>query len=78
MKRIFLFIALVTLASFGMAQKMGILLDYKSYCTDKLEPYIEFSFLIDGQSVHYVKNKNNLFQAQIEILVEIVKEGTAI
>ena len=54
------------------AQKLSAFLTYRPYCTAELNPYIEFSFLIKGNSVHYVKNKSNKFVADVRITVDIL------
>ena len=78
MKKIIFSFLLCCVALSVMSQKLAVMLDYKSYCTDKLEPYVEFNFLVDGQSVRYLLNQNNRFQAQVEINVDIKQNDSLV
>ncbi len=77
-KKITLFIGLFFTVTAFYGQKMGAMIDYKSFATDKLEPYVEFTFLIDGQSVEYVKKKNHLFQAEVAISVDLIQADSIV
>lgn len=72
MKRFFIFFMMVMMVGTLSAQKLSAFLTYRPYCTAELNPYIEFSFLIKGNSVHYVKNKSNKFVADVRITVDIL------
>ncbi|MEG2071168.1 MAG: GWxTD domain-containing protein [Bacteroidales bacterium] len=54
------------------------MLSHKAYCTDKMNPYIEFTFWINGQSVNYVLNKDKKYEAEVEIKVDIKKEDSIV
>ncbi|MDD4395927.1 MAG: hypothetical protein PHQ33_08580, partial [Bacteroidales bacterium] len=49
---------------------LGIL-NYNAYSTAKMEPYIEFQFLIDGKTTKYVLNENHKYASEVEITVDI-------
>ena len=83
MKKINLFLILALLTGTLFSQRLKVSLDYTSYATEKLEPYIEFTFMVDGKSVKYVKNSEGYYEAEIEIKVEVVeiveeKEGNKV
>jgi len=72
MKRFYFFL-MVLVASSGslFAQKLNALITYHPFCSTDMNPYIEFYFSIDGNSVHYAKNENNKFEAEVRITVDI-------
>lgn len=74
MKRIVIFFMLVLMLGSLSAQKLSALLSYRPYCTAELNPYIEFTFLIKGNSVHYAKNDQNKFSSDVKITVDILKQ----
>lgn len=53
------------------AQKTNVMLDYKGYCTEDHQPYVEFQFVVDGRSVNYVANEEGKFGAEVDVRVEI-------
>ena len=57
---------------------MKIMLNHKSYCTDKVQPYIEFTFRVGGQSVAYALNKENRYEAEVLINVDVLKEDSVV
>lgn len=70
MKRLFL-IAIVTMLSVvTYAQNMKAFVSHKAYCTDKMQPYIEFTFIIGGNTVQYVSNEGKC-EAEVEIRVDV-------
>ena len=73
MKKISLFLILVLLTGALSSQRLKVSLDYTSYATEELSPYIEFIFKIDGKSVKYVKNSEGRYEAEVEIMVNITE-----
>lgn len=60
------------------AQKINALLNYKAYCTDEGQPYIEFFFLIDGKSVTYIPNETGKFEAEVDVRADIEQSDSVI
>ena len=74
MKRLFLLlIGFLTFSA--QAQKLSAVIDYRPYCDLELDPYLEVSSFIDGNSVRYVKNQTQMFEADVRITIDIKKEG---
>ena len=78
MRKLWVLFLFLTLAVYGYGQKLNALLSYNTYCTDKTEPYIEFTFLIDGQSVKYVPNENGKFQAGVKIDIRLEQKDSVV
>lgn len=79
MKKIFLFtFCLLLVSPFLFAQNMKAFISHKAYATPKLQPYIEFTFIVGGNSVQYVKKDNGRFQAEVEIRVDVTKEDSVV
>lgn len=78
MRKLWVLLLFITLAVYGYGQKLNALLSYNTYCTDQLEPYIEFTFLIDGQSVKYVANENGKYQAGVKIDISLERKDTVV
>lgn len=78
MKRFFLFFALFSALFCGQAQNLSALLNYKTFATDKLNPYVEFDFLINGKSVHYLPAGDQFFAAEVEITVNVEQNDSVI
>jgi len=62
----------------GSAQNMKAFISHKAYCTDKMQPYIEFTFIIGGNSVRYVQNNHGKYEADVEIQVDVTKGDTVV
>lgn len=52
---------------------LGIL-NYNAYCTDDMQPYIEFQFIIDGSTAKYVPAEDGRYEAEVEIEVDVRQE----
>ncbi len=78
MKKILLLAVIALLALSISAQNMKAFISHKAYCTNKMQPYIEFTFIIGGNSVQYVKNDNGKFEADVEIRVDVAKGDTVV
>jgi len=74
MKKTLLFILVLVLISTVFAQKLSVLIDYKSYCTPTNEPYLEISSLVNGQTVVYQPNAEGQFQAEVRITIEAFQD----
>ena len=78
MKKLLLLAIVFSLFYSLSAQNLKIFLNYNTFCTDKLEPYVELTFLINGKSVNYVLNENQKFQAEVEVKVEFEKDDSVV
>ncbi len=78
MKKLLLFVIIFPLFNSLSAQNLRTFINYNTFCTDKLEPYVELTFLISGKSVNYVLNENQKFQAEVEIKVEFQKDDSVV
>lgn len=78
MKKIFLLLAvmLVSLASFS--QNMKAFISHKAYCTDKMQPYIEFTFIVGGNSVRYALNDHQKYEADVDVRVDVAQGDTIV
>jgi len=70
MKKTAILTLVLMLVSATFAQKLSVLIDYKSYCTANNEPYLEISSYINGQSVTYLPNEQGQYQAEVRITVQ--------
>ncbi len=55
------------------AQGLKIFISHKAFCTNNLQPYIEYTFIVGGNTVNYVPNKHHKFEAAVEIRVDMMK-----
>ena len=54
-KYTFLFMLLLPVCSL-FAQGMKSFISHKAYCSNNLQPYIEFTFIVGGNTVQYALN----------------------
>ena len=78
MKKITLFVAACFLALTGSAQNMKAFISHKAYCTDKMQPYIEFTFIVGGNSVKYALNEHGKYEADVDIRVDVTKGDSVV
>lgn len=78
MKKILFFTIFIFLFNSLSAQNLKILLNSNTYCTDKMEPYVELTFLINGKSLHYTLNENNKYQAEVEVKVDFKSQDSIV
>lgn len=55
------------------AQGLKIFISHKAFCTNNLQPYIEYTFIVGGNTVNYVPNKHHKYEAAVEIRVDMMK-----
>jgi len=77
MKKTTLFILFLVLISTAFAQKLGVLVDYKSYFTTN-EPYLEIATFVSGKTVAYIPNEHGNFQAEVRITVRAFQTDSLI
>jgi len=78
MKKIILFVLVFTLSIVVFAQKLSVLIDYKSYSTPTDESYLEISSFINGKTVAYLPNEQGMFQAEARITVQAFYEDSLV
>jgi len=70
MKKILFFTIFSVLLTSIFAQKLSVLIDYKSYKTATDEPYLEITSLVSGQTVKYVPDDKGSYQAEVRITLQ--------
>ena len=70
MKKTTLIIITLLLLGTSFAQKLSVLIDYKSYYTTTNEPYLEISTFVSGKTVTYLPNEQGKYQAEVRITVQ--------
>ena len=70
MKKTTFIIIILALVSISFAQKLSVLIDYKSYYTPTGGPYLEISSFVGGKTVAYKPNEQGKFQAEVRITVQ--------
>jgi GWxTD domain-containing protein len=78
MKKITLLSFIVLLLSAVYAQKLSVLIDYKSYYAPTDEPYLEISSFVNGKTVIYKLTDEGKFQAEVHITVKAFIEESLI
>ena len=78
MKKTTIIILLLALASVAFAQKLSVLIDYKSYFTATGEPYLEVSCFVGGKTVAYMPNEEGKYQAEVRITVQAFQNDSLI
>ncbi len=78
MKKIIVLLLALLFSVTSFAQGLSAVYDYKMYCTDQLEPYMQVNFFINGTSVIYQKNDEGKYAAQVNISVKLYEDTTVI
>lgn len=78
MKKILLIWTFILLSAIGFAQNMKAFISHKAYCTDKMQPYIEFTFIIGGNTVQYTLDEQQKYKADVEIQVDMKKGDSTV
>jgi len=78
MKQSTLFIMVMLLISTSFAQKLSVLIDYKSYQTAANEPYLEISCFVGGKTVVYKPNEQGMYQAEVRITIQAFQSNLLI
>lgn len=77
-KTILLFATFFLLAATAGAQGMKAFISHKAYCTNTMQPYIEFTFIIGGRTVNYAPAADGRFRADVEIQVDMMRDDTLV
>ena len=78
MKKYTLLIVMLLAALSPFAQGMKAFISHKAYCTNNLQPYIEFTFIVGGNTVQYALNEQNKYEADVEIQVDMMRADTLV
>jgi len=78
MKKTTIIIFLLVLASTIFAQKLSVLIDYKSYFTAAGKPYLEISCFVGGKTLVYLPNGEGKYQAEVRITVQAFQSDSLI
>lgn len=73
MKKLFVLLIMLCATASSMGQGMKLMLNHKAYCTDKIQPYIEFTFRIGGNTVVYALNEEQRYEAEVLINVDVIQ-----
>lgn len=76
-KYIFLIVMLLAVVA-SYAQGMKAFISHKAYCTSNLQPYIEFTFVVGGNTVRYVADESGMYEAGVEIRVEMQQNDSVV
>lgn len=60
------------------AQGMKAFISHKAYCTNNMQPYIEFTFIVGGNTVNYVLDDQKKYAANVEIRVDMMQADTLV
>lgn len=78
MKKLSFFAVVCLLFLTSNAQNMKAFISHKPYCTNKMQPYVEFTFIVGGNTVQYVKNEKGLYEASVEIRVDVARNDSVV
>ena len=78
MKKYFLLTVMFLAMMASQAQGLKAFISHKAYCTNNLQPYIEFTFIVGGNTVNYVPNKQKKFEAGVEIQVDMFQQDSLV
>ena len=78
MKKYTLLIVMLMAMLASQAQGLKAFIGHKAYCTNKMQPYIEYTFIVGGNTVHYVLNDRKKYMASVEIQVDMMRADTLV
>lgn len=78
MKKYTILFLLLLAAMSPFAQGLKAFISHKAYCTHKMQSYIEFTFIIGGNTVQYALNENKKYEADVEIRVDMMQADTLV
>ena len=71
MKKYTLLIVMLLAVAASYAQGLKAFISHKAYCSSNLQPYIEFTFIVGGNTARYVPNGQGKYAAGVEIQVDM-------
>lgn len=78
MKKYIVLFLLLLVAMSPFAQGLKTFISHKAYCTHNMQPYIEFTFIVGGNSVQYALNEQKKYEAAVEIRVDMMQADTLV
>lgn len=78
MKKYTVLFLLLLAAMSPFAQGLKTFISHKGYCAHNLQPYIEYTFIVGGNTVQYELNKQNKYEADVEIRVDMMQADTLV
>lgn len=78
MKKYTLLIVMLLAALSPFAQGLKTFISHKAYCSSNMQPYIEFTFIVGGNTVQYALNDQNKYEADVEIQVDMMQNDTLV
>ena len=78
MKKYTLLLMLVCAFAAVSAQGLKAFISHKAYCSNNMQPYIEFTFIVGGNTVTYIQNEQNKYEAGVEIQVDMMQADTLV
>jgi len=78
MKRYTFLIVILLVAVASYAQGLKAFISHKAYCASNLQPYIEFTFVVGGNTVRYVADESGMYVAGVEIRVEMQQNDSVV
>lgn len=78
MKKYTLLIIMLLAVAATYAQGLKAFISHKAYCTHNLQPYIEYTFIVGGNTVNYVLNDHKKYEAAVEIQVDMMRADTLV
>lgn len=78
MKKYTLLIIMFLAVTASQAQGLKAFISHKAYCTHNMQPYIEYTFIIGGNTVQYVLNENKKYEADVELRVDMMQNDSLV
>ena len=78
MKKYTLLIIMFLAVTASQAQGLKAFISHKAYCTHNMQPYIEYTFIIGGNTVQYVLNENKKYEAGVELRVDMMQNDSLV
>ena len=78
MKKIKIFTLIFLIGTSAFAQKLSVLIDYKSFYSISNGPYLEISSIVNGQTVTYLPNTEGKYQAEVHITLQAFQSDSLI
>lgn len=78
MKKCTLLLVLFCAVAGTYAQGLKAFISHKAYCSNQMQPYIEYTFIVGGNTVQYALNEHGKYEADVEIQVDMMRADTLV
>ena len=78
MKKYTLLLVMVLTVFAASAQGLKAFISHKAFCAKNLQPYIEFTFIVGGNTAQYALNEQGKYEADVEIRVDMMQADTLV